>query len=341
MSDKNPPAARWGVSKQAARLHAEALVCDTTLPWGPGYENQDTTLPRYPDSGVDFISLTVGHDAWGLTTTIHHLAEVKARLEAERDKYVFVRSVDDILRAKAEGKLAVGLHFQGSEALEGDKNLIGLLYELGIRHLLLAYNQKNRAADGCHERTDAGLSRYGLALIKEMNRVGMILDLSHTGYQSTMEAMEFAEGPVMFSHSNPYALKQHPRNIRDDQIKACARKDGFIGINGIGFFLKDNDVSAENFANHIDYVAQLVGPEHVGLGLDFVYYEDQMFRKAQANPERYPGEGYSKDAAGWRYVPPERLPQVTEVLLKRGYPESEIRGILGGNFLRLAGQVWK
>jgi membrane dipeptidase len=329
------------VSEGVAALHADALVCDMTLPWGPGFENQDTTLPRYPASGVDFVSLTVGHDAWGLGATIHHMADVKARLRAESDKYVFVESVDDILQAKAEGKLAVGFHFQGTEALEGDKNLIEVFYDLGVRHLLLAYNQKNRACDGCHERTDCGLSRYGVTLIEEMNRAGMILDLSHTGYRSTMEAMEISEAPVIFSHSNPYGLKEHPRNIRDDQIKACAKTGGVIGINGIGFFLRDNDVSAENFVRHIEYMAELVGPHHVGIGLDFVYYGDQMYRKFLANPERYPAEGYSPDREDWRYVSPESLPQVTEVLLKRRYSEDDIRGILGQNFLRVARQVWK
>ena len=245
---------RWNVSEAAAELHADALVCDTTLPWLPGYENQDSTLPRYAAAGVDFVSLTIGHDRFNLTSTIRHLADVKNRLRAEPDKYVLAKSVDDILWVKEQGKLAVGFNFQGSEGLEADQNMVEIYYDLGVRHMLLAYNQKNRAADGCHERTDCGLSRFGVNLIQEMNRVGMMLDLSHTGYRSTMEAMEVSKAPVVFSHSNAYALKQHPRNIRDDQIRACAKTGGVIGINGISHFLAEGGASIEDFVQHIDYI---------------------------------------------------------------------------------------
>jgi membrane dipeptidase len=330
----------WNISERAAALHADALVCDMTLPWLAGYENQDTTLPRYAASGFNFVSLTVGHDRYNLTTTMHHMAGVKSRLRAEPEKYIFATSVDDILRANADGKLAIGFNFQGSEGLEGDSNLVEVYYDLGVRHMLLAYNQKNRACDGCHERTDAGLSRYGVRLIEEMNRVGMILDLTHTGYRSTMEAMEISEAPVIFSHSNAYALKEHPRNLRDDQIKACAKKGGLIGINGIGQFLSDHGASTEHFARHLDYMAQLVGPEHVGIGIDFVYYPDQMYRMFLANPDRFP-EGYSLKPKAWTYFSPEGLPAVTESLLNCHYSEEDIRGILGQNFLRVARQIWK
>ncbi len=340
MTEKGSLASQWKVSEQAASLHADALVFDSTLPWLPGYENQDTTLPRYSASGVDFVALTVGHDRFNLTATIRHMADVKTRLRADADKYVFVKTVDDILRAKAEGKLALGFQFQGSEPLEGDKNMVEIYYDLGVRLMLFAYNQKNRAADGCHERTDCGLSRYGVRLIEEMNRIGMILDLSHTGYRSTMEAMEISQAPVIFSHSNAYALKEHSRNIRDDQIKACAQKGGVIGINGIGHFFGSGGATTENFVRHIDYMARLVGPQHVGIGLDFVYYPDQMYRLFMANPERFP-EGYSKNPEAWTYFPPEGLPEVTDSLLTRNYSEEDIRGILGQNFLRVAREVWR
>jgi membrane dipeptidase len=340
MKKDTSPASNWNISEKATALHADALVCDMTLPWLAGYENQDTTLPRYTASGFNFVSLTVGHDRYNLSTTVHHIADVKRRLKAEPEKYILVKAVEDILQAKKEGKLAIGFHFQGSEGLEGDKNMVDIYYELGVRHMLLAYNQKNRACDGCHERTDAGLSRYGVRLIEEMNRVGMILDLTHTGYRSTMEAIEVSEAPVIFSHSNAFAVMEHPRNIRDDQIKACAEKGGLIGINGIGQFLGDDGATTENFVRHIDYLTGLVGPEHLGIGIDFVYYPDQMYRMFLANPDRFP-EGYSHKPAAWTYFSPEKLPEVTESLLNRSYSEADIRGILGENFLRVARQIWK
>ena len=340
MGENATRALQWRVSERASALHSNSIVCDLTLPWGPGYENKETVLDRYRRSGATFVSLTIGSDWVDLGATMHNIAETKARLRAESDKFVFVKTVEDIERAKAEGKLGIGFHFQGTEGLEGDKNMVHLYYELGVRHMLLAYNARNRAADGCHDRTDCGLSRYGVRLIEEMNRAGMILDLSHTGYRTTIEAMEVSQAPVMFSHSNANALKPHARNIKDDQIKACARKGGLIGINGVGHFLGDNDDSVGNIVRHIDYVAELVGPEHVGLGMDFVYYLDTLHRRFLANPDKF-SEGYPKAMGDRRYAPPEQLPKVTEALLERNYSEKEIRWILGENFLRLARQVWK
>ena len=321
-------------------LHTDACICDMTLPWVPHSENKEIALKRFRAAGFNFLSLSIGVEAVGLGGTLHHMANVKAKILSEPEDYVFVHTVTDILEAKKSGKLALGFHFQGSEMLERNSNLVELFYDLGIRHMLLAYNHKNRAADGCHERTDSGLSRYGIELIKEMNRVGMLLDLSHTGYVSTLEAMEICEGPVIFSHSNPCGVRPHARNIRDDQIKACAKTGGVVGIVGFGHFLKDNDVSAESFVRHIDYVAELVGPEHVGLGLDFVYYPEQFYREVMADPQWWPEE-YLQNLDGFNYFPPEELPLVTGILLKKDYSESEIHGILGGNFLRVAGQVWK
>jgi len=340
MSKEPDLTAQWRISKDAMELHADACVCDMTLPWVPHAENKDIALKRFRASGFNFLSLSVGVEAVGLGGTLHHMANVKAKILAEAEDYVFVNTVKDIREAKKKGKLALGFHFQGSEMLERNKNMVQLFYDLGIRHMLIAYNHKNRAADGCHERTDSGLSRYGVELIQEMNRAGMLLDLSHTGYVSTMEAMEIYEGPVIFSHSNPDGVRPHARNIRDDQIKACAKKGGIIGIVGFGHFLKDNDISAEGFVRNIDYVAELVGPEHVGLGLDFVYYPEQFYREVMADPQWWPEE-YLQNLDGFNYFPPEELPRVTEILLKRDYNESRIRGILGENYLRVAEQVWK
>ena len=143
------------------------------------------------------------------------MANVRAEIRAHSDLYVFVETVDDILRAKKEGRLALGFHFQETNPLEGSVHMVETFYDLGVRHMLLAYNQKNRVGDGCAERTDAGLSRFGVSVIKDMNRVGMIVDGSHSGYRTTMEAMEISTAPFIFSHANPYALHPHYRNIRD------------------------------------------------------------------------------------------------------------------------------
>ncbi len=180
-----------------------------------------------------------------------------------------VQTADDVLRAKREGRLGVVFTFQGTLAFERNAELVELFYRLGIRQALMAYNQRNHVGDGCHERTDAGLSRLGVEVVREMNRVGMLVDCTHTGYRTTMDVFEVAEGPVVFSHSNARALADHERNIADEQARACARTGGVVGVNGISLFLGGPPDAAGMF-RHVDHWVQLLGAAHVGLGLDFV-----------------------------------------------------------------------
>jgi len=295
-------------------------------------------IPRYLASGCNYVSLTIGSDRWTLEQTVLVVAAERARYARHEDKYVLVETVDDIIRAKNDGKLAIGFNFQGTNGLAGNLHMVALYYKLGVRSMLLAYNQKNMVGDGCHERTDAGLSRFGVSLVKEMNRVGMLVDCSHTGYRTSMEAIETSSAPVIFTHSNAKSLLPHERNITDDLIMACARSGGVIGMNGMGIYIADNDASTAAMARHIDFLADLVGPQHIGLGLDFVFYEENFYARVKANPNRYPPDKYPIPQ---QFFKPEQLPELTELLLSRGYTEDAVRGILGENFLRVARKVWK
>lgn len=325
------------ITGSATKMHRDAIVCDMVVPGTSALDDRETTLPRYVASGVDFVSLTVGSDRWTLEQTVRVVASERARY-ARHPEYVLVEEFDDILRAKREGKLAIGFNFQGTNGLAGDIDIVSLFYKLGIRSMLLAYNQKNMVGDGCHERTDAGLSRFGVSLIKEMNRLGMLVDCSHTGYRTSMDAMGLSVSPVIFSHSNSKSILPHDRNITDDLIKACAQTGGVIGINGMGIYIGDNDASTAALLRHIDHMAELVGPAHIGLGLDYVFYEENFYARVKANPNRYPPDKYPIPQ---QFFKPEQLPELTEMLLRRGYNENAVRGILGENFLRVAKQVWK
>ena len=152
---------RWNISPEAERLFADAIVCDMVLPWGPRWiPMRGNVLERFARSGFSYVSLTVGQDAIpSLEATILHMAAERRRIAAASEKYVFVQTVDDILRAKVEGKLALGFHHQGTNALMCDLDMVSLYYQLGVRAMLLCYNQKNSVGDGCHEPTNAGLSR--------------------------------------------------------------------------------------------------------------------------------------------------------------------------------------
>lgn len=332
----------WGLSSSGAALHQDALVWDMTFPFselcGSDAQHVDT-LFRMAASGYNFVSLTVAGDKGGIEPSIRRIAGVLGILRAHPDRFMVCAGVDDILAAKAAGKLGIGLHFQGTDAFGRDINMVEVYYRLGIRSALMAYNQRNSVGDGCHERTDSGLSRFGLQLITEMNRVGMLVDCTHTGYRTTMEAIEASTSPCMFSHSSARALVDHERNIRDDQIKACAAKGGVIGVNGVGLFIGENDASTETLLRQIDYIVSVAGPAHVGLGMDFVSDVPTLMAVVKGNPARYPKGEYRDPTI--EFVAPEQMPEVTEGLLKRGYSESDVRGILGENFLRLARQVWK
>lgn len=328
------------ISDHARDVYANAVICDLTLPWGNWDENKEVTLPRYRDNGFGFVSLTVGLDRMGVEETIQWTAKERARLRDWSDWVHFVETADDILEARRQGKLAVGFHFQGTNPLSGDLNMIALYHQLGVRHMLLAYNQKNVMADGCHERTDEGLTRLGRRAVAEIERCGMILDCTHTGYRSSMEAIETSTQPVMFSHSNAKKLRQHDRNIQDDQIKACADTGGLIGITGVGHFLADDlQATPEAFVKHIDYVAGLVGTAHVGIGIDHVYYKGHKAAQRGGAPESYP-VGYPPTGTAGSYLGPEHLVEITELLVRNGYSDDDIKNILGGNFLRIASQIW-
>lgn len=225
---------RATVSDQAKELHSDALVWDMTLPFGPD-SRSDELIYRYRKSGCDVVSLTVNDfpgSIQGSTKAIGIVLNQISRLNAD---FVFAKSVQEIVDAKASGKTALLFNHQETNQLERSLDMVKVYYNLGVRHMLLAYNMKNYAGDGCAEKTDAGLSRFGVSLIQEMNRVGMLVDGTHCGYRTSMEAIEVCEGPFVFSHCVSHALYPHYRNIRDDQIKACAATGGVIGVNGCGF----------------------------------------------------------------------------------------------------------
>lgn len=329
------------MSDRTSRLIAEALPCDMTLPWSgePGDQGLRETLPaRYLAAGWGFVSLTITTDDEDMATTIRTIAAERRAIEA-RDDCILIDSVDDILRARQEGKIALSMHFQGSRPVERDLALVGLYYKLGIRHLLMAYNQKNFVADGCHELGDGGLSRFGHALIAEMNRVGMIVDVAHTGYRSSMDAIAASSAPVIVSHGNLKVFNDHPRCYTDEQIRAIAASGGVFGLTGLGVFLGGNDSSTPAFVRQIDHVVQLVGPEHVGFGLDYVFDMPALEELVLKSGDKWPQGAYT--TRGIQQIEPERLPEIVDALVALGYGDADILAILGANWLRVCRAVWR
>jgi membrane dipeptidase len=269
----------------------------------------------------------------------------------EHDELLLVRTAADVTRAKAEGKLGILPHFQGTEPIEDSLDLVDAYKQLGVGIIQLSYNVKNRVGDGCEERTDAGLSRFGLKLIERMNRARVIVDCSHTGYRTTMDAIEASSAPVVFSHANPRAVHPSPRNILDDQIKAVAKTGGLVGAVGYPAFVSSAPrPSLEEFIAHIDYMVQLVGIDHVGLGIDYFVEMDPITPLAQAqasyearlaagiwSAQSYPPPPYIYPAG---IETPASLPNLTAGLLRRGYAAADVHKILGGNWVRVYRAVW-
>lgn len=330
---------RSDLTSAVRRLFAEATVWDnhTCTTISPASADSLAQLQRHRAAGVDVVTVNVGFDAAPAENAILLLADFRRWIKAHDDDYAIVERYEDIERAKKARKLAVCFNLEGGNCLFGQTSMVSLYYELGVRWMLFAYNKTNALAGGCQDE-DAGLTGLGREVLREMERVGMVVCCSHIGHRSAMEILERASRPVIFSHSNPQAIWDHARNIHDDAIRACARTGGVIGINGIGPFLGDNDIRIETMLRHIDHVTELVGAQHVGIALDYAFNQDEVQQFVKAHPETYPPAKYPQ---GLAMMEPERMPDIAEALLRNGYSEADVRNIMGGNHLRIAREVWK
>ncbi|MBL4801473.1 MAG: membrane dipeptidase [Emcibacter sp.] len=322
-------------------LLEESLVWDNhgCMPLRPQDDVFLSQLSRYKASGVNVVSLNIGFGGQGVDEHVRMVAHLRRWLMLRKDEYVLVQVVEDIERARKAKKLAIVFDIEGMNAISDQLSLIQLYYDLGVRWMLVAYNRHNRAGGGCQQEGDLGLTAFGRRVLDEMARVGMVVCCSHTGYRTSMDVLSYASRPVIFSHSNPRAIHDHPRNICDEALKACAATGGVVGINGIGIFVTRKDDLVAAYVRHIDYVAQLIGVEHVGLGLDYVFDRGELDDLISGDPATFPRDlGYHK---GVSMVPPEALGDIVDRLVRLGYSECDLRSILGGNFLRVARAVWR
>ncbi len=295
-------------------------------------------LARYRRPGGSFVSVNVGYSPHSNSLVLSLLHDWRARVAAD-PRMRLAATLEDIDAATAAGEVAVAFDLEDSGPLDGDLSQLRLFYDLGVRTLLPTYNRRNAAGCGCLDETDDGLSAYGRDLVREMNAVGMVVDGSHCSTRTGLDLCEVSQLPVVYSHSCMRALWDHPRNITDDQARACAQTGGVVGITGVGIFLGPNDASVEAMVRHIDYAVELVGPEHVGISSDYSFDHEEFNALRTTNPELFP-ESYTR----WgpiNFMPPEGLLSVEDALLARGYPAQAVAAILGGNFRRVAEQVWR
>lgn len=322
-------------------------LCERTLVWDchagtaphPGVDL--SILSSWRDNGIDFISMNIGFDAMAWESCVATAVSYRRQVLEHSETAVLAKTLADVRYAQESGRIAVAFDIEGANALNGDASMVAKYHELGVRQMLLAYNLNTAASGGCHDK-DYGLTAFGREVVQEMNRVGMVIDLSHMGKRSSLEALEASSKPAIFSHSNARALCDHQRNIDDDQIRACATRGGFVGLNGIGIFLGDNDIRDEVMADHVCYIADLVGPEHVALGLDWKppsASAPDLTELVASRPDFWP-PGQRYDTPGIGFASPAQIPGVCAILSRRGWTQPDIEGFLGGNAMRVAGQVW-
>jgi len=300
-------------------------------------------LPRFRDGGVSLVvapiwisSLFVPEGA--LRRAVQVVDGLLTEIEACSDEVALVRSFAEIEQARSSSKVAVLLAFEGAEPLGHDLSALRLFYSVGLRMMSLVWSRRNAFGDGAWENeSQGGLTRLGRKTIAEMDRLGIVVDVSHASDRTARDILDVARGPLIASHSNARALREHPRNLTDELLKGIADTDGVIGVTAVPGFISDQPATIEKWVDHLQYVIDLVGVEHVGIGADFIQHVEEL--------------GGVLEISGWgpdwgKHLPrfegmlsPEDLPALTAELCRRGFSEADMRRIYHENYLRVFERV--
>lgn len=366
--------------RRAGRLHRDAIIVDTTHQGPCGKraftdemikvlkaqyaEHRDSsralkeswTMPvrlalkgEFPafektwrDSGLTVVSKEV----WA-TDSNSALASFSF-LQKQFDSFHWLQKVlvaDDFAKVKRENLLGSFISSQISESLEKDLTRLDVYHDMGMRMLQLTYNSVNYIGGGCTDRTDCGVTSFGKSFIDRMNGIGMIVDISHCGRSTTVDACKISSKPVVASHTGCYSIFEAPRNKTDDEIKYIADKNGYIGIYCLPNFLTHADEpTVEHVLDHIDYVTNLVGWQYVGIGSDFPFAAPDEWGNARLAEHLLalgfsPKDGFANPKNLKGFDDYRDFPNITRGLVSRGYSDEQIGGILGGNFIRVFREV--
>ncbi len=321
----------------ANELHRASIVfdghCDTLLEMvdgkrrlGERSETGQLDLPRLAEGGVTAQVFAVFIEdkylpAGAVKQAVRVVDALYQELTDNSDVMSLATSADDVVAAKATGKVAGILAIEGAEALEGDLGVLRAFYRLGLRLVTVTWSRRNQAADGVGERcTGGGLTTFGKSLAQECNRLGILLDISHLAPAGVRDVLGLSQQPVVASHSNAYALCPHPRNLTDEQMRQVAASGGVVCVTFVPAFLvpEGKGVALKHVLDHLDHIANVAGIDHVGIGSDF----DGIFAPLPVGLE---------DAS--------QVPNITAGLLERGYADTDVRKVLGENLLRVFRQV--
>ncbi len=337
-------------SPEITELYRKSVVIDTLCaPFTSADTLPDKALVEVVQrSGITAINFTIS--ARSFDETVENLAYVDALVEQSPGVFMVVRQQSDIARAKREGKIGIMPGFQYTQFLEADPSRIETFRRLGVRIMQLTYNNRSDFGDGCLEPGNAGLSKAGLAAVKKMNEIGVAVDLSHSGYRTTSEAIAASTKPVLISHSGCASIYAHPRNKPDEIMKALADKGGYFGVYLMPYLVASPTVpTREHVINHVLRAIDVCGADHVGIGSDGSIqavkltpeqqkaFDEDIARRKQLGigapgEDRYP---YVPDLNG-----PDHMEVIAAELQKRGQPSAVIEKVLGANFQRVIGEIW-
>lgn len=318
-------------------LHQESLVIDGLIisRW------DRSVFEDMRRGGLTAANCTVS--VWeDFPATVRNIASLKNLIRANADLVTLARSTADIERAKREDRTAIILGFQNAHAFEDQLGYVETFHDLGVRVVQLCYNTQNLIGTGCYER-DGGLSGYGHEVIAEMNRVGILVDLSHVGARTSEEAILASKKPVTYSHCLPAGLKEHPRNKSDEQLRFIADHGGFIGVTMFPPFLRRGiESTVDDYVEAIDYVINLVGEDCVGVGTDFTQGHGHEFFEWLTHDKgvnrRLTRFGPVQNPEGIRTI--GELPNLTAAMERAGWKPERISKVIGRNWLRVFGEVW-
>jgi membrane dipeptidase len=306
----------------------------------------DAQFQRFKDSGINVFHPAVGlggTDAY--QTALTWFAGWNGFIAGNDHRLMRIDSAADFARVKGSGKVGVLLGLQNAAHFRRPDD-VNFFRNLGQRVAQLTYNSRNLIGNGATERRDEGLSDFGVAIVERMNQVGMAVDVSHCGDRTTLDAFEVSKRPVLITHSNCRALVPgHPRVKTDEAIRAMGKSGGVMGITAVRMFVRDQEpTTVEHVLDHFDHVAKLVGPQHLGVGsdIDLDGYDDmppEANRQLRAGYKGSYGFREKIDVEGLDH--PKRMFDLAEGLIRRKYTDSQIEGILGGNFVRVLSDIWK
>lgn len=256
------------------------------------------------------------------------------------DSMLLATSVEHIRQAKREGRIAVIQCLEGAAGLEDDVNLLTAFHRLGVRIVGLTHDERNLFADGVRAGGDGGLTSLGRDLVAEMNRLGVVVDVSHISRRGFWDVLEASSDPIHASHSNAAALCEHPRNLDDEMLRAIAATGGVVGVHALAALITTEPgvPPLERLLDHVDHMVEVMGEDHVAIGPDMMEgWPEDDYRGLWRTP-RLAGLDFVYPAGFDSYA---KLPNVTEGLARRGYSDGAIGKILGLNVLRLLERVWR